>query len=315
LIAPGEHGSAKLIFNLKTKPLRSMTIDRQNLRFGEFQGLPALLIHTPFSHAAVSLFGGHVISFVPTGFDDVLWLSPTSKRPPDPIRGGVPICWPYFAKQGQPSDAPQHGLVRSKQWQLTHAEQTAEGEIVLALAAPEHEDVPMSLMLTMRIGRALEQALTTVNLSRENVRFTQAFHTYFKVGDARRVTIRGLDSLTYSDKFDDFNVHTQRGDWSLSDPRDLGRSDRIYMNTGNHFEMIDPALSRRVTLETKGSNTLVAWNPGADEVKRFADIPHDRWTDFVCLEAANCGQEVIELGTDDSHVLQQTISVSPLTNH
>jgi glucose-6-phosphate 1-epimerase len=287
----------------------------QGLRFGEFQGLPALLIQTPFSRAAVSLFGGHVLSYVPNGFDDVLWLSPTTKRPPDAIRGGVPICWPYFAKQGQPPDAPQHGLVRTKQWQLTHAEQNASGEIVLALAAPKHDDVPMNLMHTMRIGRALEQALTTVNMSRETVRFTQAFHTYFKVGDALRVSVSGLDNLTYSDKFDDFNVHTQRGDWNLSDPRDPGRSDRIYMNAGNQFELIDPVFARKILIETKGSSTLVAWNPGAEEVLRFSDIPAPSWKDYVCLEAANCGNEVIELATDDSHVLQQMISVAALTHH
>jgi glucose-6-phosphate 1-epimerase len=270
----------------------------QGLRFGEFQGLPALLIQTPFSRAAVSLFGGHVLSYVPHGFDDLLWLSPTSKRPPDAIRGGV-----------------QHGLVRTKQWQLTHAEQNEAGEIVLALAAPEHDDVPMNLMHTMRVGRALEQALTTINMSRETVRFTQAFHTYFKVGDATRITVLGLENLTYSDKFDDFNVHTQRGDWNLSDARDPGRSDRIYMNTGNRFELVDPTLARKVTIETKGSSTLVAWNPGAEEVRRFADIPASSWKDYVCLEAANCGNEVIELATDDTHVLQQMISVTALTRH
>ena len=285
------------------------------LRFGEFQGFPALLIATPFSKAAISLFGGHVLSFVPQGFDDVLWVSPTSKRPPDPIRGGIPICWPYFAKQGQPLDAPQHGLVRTMQWQLTHAERTAEGEIVLALAGPELPEVAMHVMLTMRIGRALEQALTTVNLSKETARFTQALHTYFKVGDASRVTVTGLDGLTYSDKFDDFNEHTQRGDWDLHDARDPGRSDRIYMNAGNRFELLDPAAQRKITLTTSGSKTLVAWNPGKELIKTFADLPPDGWRHYVCLEAANCGLEIIELGVDDTHVLQQTISCSALTSH
>ena len=108
-----------------------MTASIPGLRFGEFQGLPALLVQTPFSRAAISLFGGHVLSWIPNGFDDVLWLSPVSKRPPDPIRGGIPVCWPYFARQGQPPDAPMHGLVRTLQWQVTHAQQNADGEIVL----------------------------------------------------------------------------------------------------------------------------------------------------------------------------------------
>jgi glucose-6-phosphate 1-epimerase len=288
------------------------------LRFGEFQGFPALLVTTPFSKAAISLFGGHVLSFVPQGFEDVLWLSPTSKRPPDPIRGGIPVCWPYFAKQGQPPDAPQHGLVRTLQWQVTHAQQNPDGEIVLAMAPPEGanlDSVPMNLMLTMRIGRALEQALTTVNMSSETVRFTQALHTYFRVADASRVHVTGLDGLTYADKFDDFNEHRQSGNWDLHDARDPGRSDRIYIDAGSSFELIDPAGGRRLTLTTSGSRTLVVWNPGAEFIKTFPDLPADGWKHYVCLEAANCGPEVIELGTDDSHVLQQTITCSALTNH
>lgn len=292
-----------------------MTNSIPGLRFGEFQGFPALLITTPFSKAAISLFGGHVLSFVPTGFDDLLWISPTSKRPPDPIRGGIPVCWPYFARQGQPPDAPQHGLVRTQQWQVTHAERTEDGEIVLALAGPEVPEVPMNVILTMRIGRALEQALTTVNLSKETVRFTQALHTYFRVADADCVHVTGLDGLTYADKFDNFNKHTQRGDWNLQDARDRGRSDRIYGDTGSQFELIDPAGHRKIRLATSGSKTLVVWNPGAEFIKTFADLPPEGWRNYVCLEAANCGAEVIELGTDDSHVLQQTISVAALTAH
>jgi len=285
------------------------------LRFGEFQGLPALIVHTPHSRAAVSLFGGHVLSWAPHGFDDVLWLSPTTRRPPDPIRGGIPVCWPYFARQGQPAQAPMHGLVRTMQWRLNHAERSAEGDITLALMPPEVPDVPMSVMLTMRIGATLEQALTTVNLSRDRVRFTQALHTYFHVGDARTISVDGVDGLTYADKFDDFNEHRQGGDWQLFGDRDGGRSDRIYRDTEGRFGLRDPAAQRRITLSTTGSRALVVWNPGADAIKTFPDLPADAWQRFVCLEAANCGDDVIELGPDDSHVLQQTIACNALIQH
>ena len=208
-----------------------------------------------------------------------------------------------------------HGFARTVQWQVTHAQQNADGEIVLAMSPPEFAEVPMNLMLTMRIGRALEQALTTVNLSQQTVRFTQALHTYFRVGDAERIRVTGLDGLTYADKFDDFNEHQQSGDWVLNGPRDPGRSDRIYMNAGNSFELIDPDAQRKITLTTGGSKALVVWNPGSEWIKNFADLPGDGWKQYVCLEAANCGNDVIELGTDDSHVLQQTITCAALTNH
>ena len=82
-----------------------MTATIPGLRFGEFQGLPALLVSTPFSRAAISLFGGHVLSWTPQGFDDVLWLSPITKRPPDPIRGGIPVCG--IAMPARKADLPR----------------------------------------------------------------------------------------------------------------------------------------------------------------------------------------------------------------
>ena len=101
----------------------------------------------------------------------------------------------------------------------------------------------------------------------------------------------------------------------MQDARDPGRSDRIYADTGNRFELIDPAGQRKITLTTSGSKTLVVWNPGAEFIKTFVDLPHEGWRNYVCLEAANCGEDVIELATDDSHRLQQTISVAALTAH
>ena len=77
-----------------------------------WQGLDVLRVETPFSVARFSLHGGQVLSFVPTGFDDLLWLSPTTVQPPKAIRGGVPVCWPYFGRQGQPDDAIPDGHAR-----------------------------------------------------------------------------------------------------------------------------------------------------------------------------------------------------------
>jgi len=279
------------------------------IRAGEHQGFPALLIETPFSTAVLSLYGGQLLSFVPTGFDDLLWLSPESKRPPAPIRGGIPVCWPYFARQGQPDDVPQHGPVRTLAWRLIE-ERREDDAITLQLAPPALPDSPLSLSMTLRIGRALEQTLTTRNEGADALAFTQALHTYFKVADALQVHATGLDGCDYLDKNDGMRRHTQRGDWDLQDPRDPGRSDRIYLDTGHSFALIDPAARRCVSIETAGSRTLVAWNPGADGQRSFSDLPTDGWRQFVCLEAANAGEDVIELAPGGAHALQQTISVT-----
>lgn len=278
---------------------------------GEFLGLPALLIRTPLASAALSLHGGQLLSYVPDGFYDLLWLSPCSQRAPAAIRGGVPVCWPYFGRQGQAGDAPQHGFARNTTWRLVEATNGPEGETTIELSLPEHAGTPLRLSQTLRIGRGLTQSLTTRNTGTTPVAFTQALHTYFRVGDAQRVQVSGLDGLAYADKYDG-REHLQSDAWDLHDPRDPGRSDRIYHRAGGHYVLHDPVLCRRIDLSTSGSRSLVVWNPGEQGIAAISDAPLDSWHDFVCLEAANAGEDVIELAPGETHTLQQALVVAPL---
>ena len=279
---------------------------------GEHRGFPALLVTTPFSTAAVSLHGGQVLSFVVEGFDDALWLSPESKRPPSATRGGIPVCWPYFARQGQPDDVPQHGVVRTLPWELLGSSVEDDGTVSLRLAPPALAGESLSLQMELRIGRVLEQSLTTRNEGKAPRRFTQALHTYFQVADALQVSVSGLDGCDYLDKNDGMQRHTQVGEWNLQDPRDPGRSDRIYVDAGSGFVLADPLGKRNITLQIEGSRTLVVWNPGKDGQQAFVDLSVEGWRHFVCLEAANAGEEVIELAPGQTQVLRHRIGVSRL---
>jgi glucose-6-phosphate 1-epimerase len=276
---------------------------------GEFLGLPALLIRTPQAAAALSLHGGQLLSYVPDGFDDLLWLSPDSKRAPDAIRGGVPVCWPYFGRQGQAGDVAQHGFARNAAWTLVEATNGPDGGITIELSLLEHANTTLRLTQTLRIGRGLTQSLTTRNTGTAPVAFTQALHTYFHVGDAQRIHVDGLDGLAYADKYDG-REHLQAGAWNLRGPRDPGRSDRSYHRAGGRYVLCDPVLRRRIELRTSGSRSLVVWNPGEQGIARISDAPADGWRHFVCLEAANAGEDVIELAPGQTHTLRQTVSVS-----
>jgi len=278
---------------------------------GEFLGLPALLIRMPLADAALSLHGGQLLSYVPRGLDDLLWLSPRSQHAPAAIRGGVPVCWPYFGREGQAGDAPQHGFARNTSWTLVKATDGADGEITIELSLPEHAGTPLRLSQTLRIGRGLTQALTTRNTGTAPVAFTQALHTYLRVGDAQRVQVDGLDGLAYADKYDG-REHLQTGAWDLHDPRDPGRSDRLYHRAGGRYALHDPVLRRRIDLTTSGSRSLVVWNPGEQGIGAISDAPADGWHNFVCLEAANAGEDVIELAPGEVHTLQQTLGVAAM---
>jgi len=278
---------------------------------GEFQGFPVLRIETALANAAISLHGGQLLSYAPRGFDDLLWLSPVSKRAPAAIRGGVPVCWPYFGREGQSPEVPQHGFARNTQWALVDSRIDAEGEATIELALPQKAGVPLRLTQTLRIGNELHQSLTTHNIGVAAVSLTQALHSYFRVGDAERTHVTGLEGLTYADRYNG-RQHAQSGQWNLQDPRDPGRSDRTYQRAGNRFALVDPALNRRIELTTSGSRSLVVWNPGRTGIAAIGDAPSDGWRHFVCLEATNAGEDVIELQPNESHTLQQTVSMSSL---
>ena len=281
------------------------------LSLGMFQGLDALLVDTPLAKAAVSLFGGQVVSFAPAGQEDVFWLSPQRAALPTPIRGGTPVCWPYFGRQGQTGEVPAHGLVRTLPWRLAEARREADGTVVLELQPPPMQDLALELRMQLRIGRTLEQRLVTKNTSRDAVSFTEALHNYFRVSDAAQVRIEGLAGRPFYDKNDHGNRHVQQGDWQLLDPRDPGRADFMFPDAGGSYRLVDPGLRRSIGLEVQDGRTAIVWNPGEIAAARMADVGL-HWRQFVCLEAANAGPDVVELAPGASHALVQTISVSPL---
>lgn len=271
-----------------------------------FAGFDALRLEAPGGTAVVALFGGHLLSWVPRGGQDVLWLSPDTARPPQPIRGGVPVLWPYFSRQGQTAALPAHGLVRTQRWQVVEATRAPDGTLTLVLAPPQ--PVPgLALRMTLRVGQALEQTLTTLNTGTTPVRFTQALHSYYRVGDAMQVRVNGLQGATYRNKAEGFaTAYVQQGPWSLTAAG--GQVDRIYTGTDGHYVLDDPVLDRRIVLDTTGSHSLVTWNPGVAAQTRSPDIGSG-WRHYVCLETANAGDDVVVLAPGAQHRLGYRVTV------
>jgi glucose-6-phosphate 1-epimerase len=280
-------------------------IERSRLTEGEFQGIPALLAEAADGRAAISLFGGQVLSYAPAGFDDLLWVSPTTSRPPKAIRGGIPVCWPWFAKQGVAAESPQHGVARTASWKIARTASSANGDIEMTLVPVDDLLPEARVEQTIRVGRTLSQVLTTTASGPYSL--TQAFHTYFRVGDAERIGIDGLDGLTYLDKPSNFASKVQTGAFRLD-----GECDRIYLDTQGDFTLHDPVLARRIRIRSSGSRALVVWNPNAEKIKTFTDIPHSDWRNYFCLEVANAGTDVVKLVPGASHRIEQELSAEAL---
>jgi glucose-6-phosphate 1-epimerase len=283
-----------------------------------WQGLETLLIDNELARCEIALYGGQVLSFMPrTDGRDVLWCSPARLTPGRPVRGGVPVCWPWFAKQDRPPDAVQHGFVRKMRWRVTTCAERPDGQVrvVLQIAAlpegwPDGLGWPAECVpeLEVLVGDALEMSLRTVNRSEASVTLTQALHSYFRVGDVRRVQVHGLQGLRYLDKLREFGEFTQDAPWAFEDA-----CDRIYLRSGSTQRIDDPVLGRSIVIETERSSTTVVWNPGARDVAALGDVPHADWYQFLCVEAGNCAPlDRVTLGPGEETRLVQRIRAHPL---
>lgn len=290
----------------------------------QYAGHSALRLSTRHGTAVIALHGAHVLSWVPVGGREVFWLSPASLPEPAAIRGGVPVCWPWFAKQGQSADAAQHGPVRNLPWQLTGMSPCSDDEITLSMepaaqanAAPHAAwvaGVPPGLRVRVHItlGRTLRQTLHTDNLGTAPFLLSQALHSYYAVSHAQQVSIEGLQGLAYTDRLRALAQAVQ------DQPFALGLAcDRTYEHPPvtpapeqRRYTLVDTAWQRRIDIDMTGSRSVVVWNPGSETARQMVDVPDAGWPDFFCIEAANAGPDVIWLMPGASHQLTQTISVS-----
>lgn len=280
------------------------------VRRGTVYGFDALIVNTDHSSAAISLFGGQVLSFLPAGsVHDVHWVSPLVADAPTPIRGGIPVCWPYFAREGQTGDVPSHGYARTARWSLVASRVAADGSVDLELVPEGLDDLELRLRMTVRVGATLEQGVHTHNAGGSAAVLTQALHNYFRVSDVTGIRVTGLAGLTYLDKFDESKAHVQQGEWEL--PTDQPRSDRLYPDAGGRYRIEDPGFGRVIEVTGRSARTAVVWNPGEQVASTMADVgPH--WRDFVCVETANAGPDVVEIPAGATQSMWQTIAVSGL---
>ena len=283
-------------------------------------GHACLQLNTRFGTAIAALHGAHLLSWLPTDQRDVFWLSPEALPEPAAIRGGVPVCWPWFARQGQPASAAQHGPVRNLPWQISAIHSSSDDEISLSLQPCDDSTLisaapPLQVSLRITLGQTLNQTLHTRNLGTQPFQLTQALHSYFAVSHAAQAGIEGLTGLTYQDRLRDLAFDVQRSPFAL----DLA-CDRTYAHPaqeasvqpshpGHSYVLLDPAWQRRVVIDTQGSQSVVVWNPGSEGARKMADVPDDGWQDFFCVETSNAGPDMVVLAAGAAHSLGHTLSV------
>ena len=282
-------------------------------------GLVRLRISTQLCAAEVYLHGAQVTHFQPAGAEPLLFLSASSFfAPGKPIRGGVPVIFPWFGPRAGRPDSPAHGFARTLPWSVEALAADDLGTVSLILRLDSDETTrahwPHGFVLRQKMifGTKLDLQLEVENVSAEPFPFEEALHTYLAVADVREIGITGLEDTAYLDKVDGAQRHQQ----SAEPIRITGETDRVYLNTRTTCVLDDPKLARRITVEKSGSATTVVWNPWIAKAKAMADFGNDEWPAMMCLETANAGESTITLAPGAIHTMRAIVSTQPrLSRH
>ncbi|HEV2296032.1 MAG TPA: D-hexose-6-phosphate mutarotase [Tepidisphaeraceae bacterium] len=272
-------------------------------------GLTRLVLTAPAGEAHVYLYGAHVTHYQPRDQRPVLFLSEKSFFTHGrPIRGGVPVVFPWFGPRAADAQAPMHGFARIRDWDvdaIVARDESVTATFSLRSSDETHAMWPHDFRLRylVTVGPELDLTLDVTNPLPDSIMFEQALHTYFTVADVRQARISGLTGAAYLDK----NREMQKLIDS-DDPLVLAApTDRVYLGTRARCVIDDPAGGRRISVDKEGSDATVLWNPWGSPPRPAPDLGPQEWERFLCLETCNVKDYAVTLAAGATHTLRSMI--------
>lgn len=278
-------------------------------------GLSVLRVSSAAATGELYLQGAHISAWRPADEADVIWMSEASAfAPAEPIRGGVPICFPWFGPGRDSQSKPVHGVARLATWSLAEAEDV-DGSVRVRLVLTDTElaglpgaerwQHPFELTYSVSFGSELAIELTARNTGLEEFSFEEALHTYFCVDDINRVQVEGLDGAEYLDRAPGAAAErqTQSGPVTFT-----SETDRVYFSTST-ATVIDEAAGRKITVAKENSASTVVWNPWVAKSAAMPDFGDEEWREMVCVETANALDDAIVLQPGETHTMSARFSV------
>jgi glucose-6-phosphate 1-epimerase len=270
-------------------------------------------IRTSQAELLVAQQGAQILSYQRAGEPPLIWLSEQAAfQRGQAVRGGVPVCWPWFGDLGRnppevqallQDEAPFHGLVRNLDWRLEGIDAQLDA-VRLAFVIEPPPGLPgwpnaTDLRLDIRLDDRLSLCLTSHNRGATPVAISQALHSYFAVSDIRQVRVAGLGDCPYIETQEGWQERRQEGELSI-----VGETDRIYLDLPSRLTLVDEGWNRRLHLEAQGSRSAIIWNPWIDKAQRLSQFAEDAWQRMLCIETANVMNDVVQLKAGERHSLQ-----------
>jgi glucose-6-phosphate 1-epimerase len=274
---------------------------------------PHVGITTKSCTATMHLHGAQITSWKPATSQEIIFQSSKARfTEGQAIRGGIPICFPWFRAKSDDPKAPAHGFVRTKNWNLESIK--AEGDNALVTMTTESDDAtkkywPADFQLKLRatFGAELTLELSTTNTGTTPLRYEEAIHTYYAIGDIHQARIKGLDNATYLDNTDANQEKKQTADVAVS-----AATDSAYTNNENALDLVDTVLNRRIHIQKQNSRTTVIWNPWEAAANKMSDMGPDEWKKMLCVEGANILANAVALNPGAHHTTTVTMTVTTL---
>jgi len=307
-------GTNACLMSQSLEDLSAILADTPELTVSEPEpGFPVIEVQTPVSAATIALHGAQVRTWAPTDHPPVLYVSPKAKMTPGiPLRGGIPICWPWFGDHPEDSSKPAHGIARTRFWELVSG--TLEGKLATLVfkLVPDEETKKLfphdfELTATIRIADKLRVKLQMKNTGEEAYKVSCALHTYLSLGDIDRIQLEGVKGSHYVDKLaeDDEPIYQEKN------LQVKGEVDRIYQSMSSVL-IRDLDRYRSVFVDKAGSRSTVIWNPWKEKSKAIKDLPDKAYKEFICVECANAGTDKPNLHPNGSHTIETVIGLRPL---
>lgn len=278
-------------------------------------GIILIDIKNRLANACISMQGAQVIEWMPVGHKPVIWLSEDAiHKKNKSVRGGIPVCWPWFGGNDSDPSLPAHGFARSQEWDLCNVYELTDGatQLVFALDMPESKNIwphHSRLELYVTVAASLSLKLVTSNLSGNEFEITEALHTYFNVSDVENIKIEGLHGCDYLDKVNIFSKKSQAGSIIINE-----EVDRIYLDTESEVRIIDNGFKRTIKINKQGSLSTVVWNPWYEKSNAMGDMGKDGFRHMVCVETANAASNKIKIPHGMSHELSVEYTVDSVLN-
>lgn len=273
-------------------------------------GGPVARLRIAGSETTIALQGAQVLGWRHKG-TEMLWLSPMARLgTAKAVRGGVPVCWPWFGPHPADPAKPAHGFVRTRDWAVTASSSDRLAASITLATATGPGDAALfphtaAVSLTVTLGDSLALSLETRNTGATDIPLTQALHTYFRVPDIAATVVESLTGARYIDKLgDDASArHLQVG--PITFDREV---DRIYLGATQSIVLASAqATGRHLVIESEGSASAIVWNPWIDKTIRLGDMGGpNAYRHMVCIETANAGDDVVNLPAGERHCLRAT---------